>query len=253
MFTTENSNYTLHRNVIDIWLCRADELQSKADDFYTALCVEEIRRAERFKFETHKKRFIIFHAFMRKVLAKYLTIDAEQLHYIKGEKGKPYVSLNPDSTLADEIPLLQFNLSHSRDIALLAVTQKGELGVDIECIDRNTDWQGIAKRFFTFSEQASIFALPEQQQHLAFYELWTRKEAYMKVLGSGLSLSPTGFSLTVPPEKPAVIQHHSNKYRTGQLINFEQIILPDTLNNYFSTIASESPIQNINYYQFNLT
>ncbi len=237
----------LQENVIDIWLCQANELQSKAGDFYAALSIEEKNRADRFKFETHKNRFILFHGFMREVLAKYLTISPEHIQYTKGEKGKPYLFLKDDNERA-----LQFNLSHTRDIALLAVTKKAELGVDIECIDRKTEWQGIAKRFFTLSEQTSLFALPVQQQQPAFYELWTRKEAYMKVLGCGLSLSPTQFSLTVPPEVPALIEHHSEKYYPHGAIKFQNIILPETLKKFRAAlaIASNIPIQTINCYQF---
>lgn len=238
----------LQENVIDIWLCQANELQSKAGDFYAALSIEEKNRADRFKFAAHKNRFILFHGFMREVLAKYLTISPEYIQYTKGEKGKPYLFLKDD----DKQRALQFNLSHTRDIALLAVTKKAELGVDIEYIDRKTDWQGIAKRFFTSSEQTSLFALSVQQQQPAFYELWTRKEAYMKVLGCGLSLSPTQFSLTVPPEVPALIEHHGEKYYPHVAIKFQNIILPKTLKKFRAAlaIASNISIQTINCYQF---
>ncbi|MCU7836775.1 MAG: 4'-phosphopantetheinyl transferase superfamily protein [gamma proteobacterium symbiont of Taylorina sp.] len=235
--------HSIKENNIDIWLCQSDSQQSKLDYFYSILCNEEKKRADRFKFDEHKNRFIVFHGFLRDVLAKYLTLDAKDIQYIKGEKGKPYLSNS-------ESPSLQFNLSHTRDVAILAITKKGEVGVDIESIDRKTDWQGIVKRFFTVQEQRALFALEKEEQRQAFYELWTRKEAYMKVLGTGLSLSPTEFTLSVPPEKPALIDHHCEKYQTEKLIHFEQLVLPDQLNNFSATIASEFPTQRLNYYHY---
>ena len=207
------------------------------------MSAEEKQRANRYKFAEHKNRFIIFHGFMREVLAQYIDIKPAAIRYSKGEKGKPYLE-NPLVTP------LQFNLSHTKDIAILAIASQGEVGVDIENLDRKTDWQGIVKRFFTDQEQQVLFALPEDKQRHAFYELWTRKEAYMKVLGTGLSLSPTDFSLTVPPEKPALIQHHSEKFKTDKDIQFKKISLPANLNNYFATIASEFKIKSLNHFQF---
>ena len=194
----------IEKNSIDIWICQFDTHQEKLDSFFLTLSIDEINRAERFKFKEHRNRFIIFHGFMREVLAKYLLFDPQKINFIKGDKGKPYLSNEHKSTL-------QFNLSHTQDVALLAIADKGEVGIDIESIDRKTDWQGIAKRFFTAQEYDALFALPEDEQRLAFYDHWTRKEAYMKVLGTGLSLSPTVFSLTMAPQKPAIIELHNNQ------------------------------------------
>ena len=202
-------------NTIDIWICQFDTHQYNLDNFYLTLSAEEKQRAKRYKFIEHKNHFIIFHGFMREILARYLQIKPIDIVYTKGDKGKPYLSSQLNSSI-------QFNLSHTKDIALLAISNDSEVGVDIEHLDRKTDWQGIVKRFFTADEQQALFNLPEALQQQAFYELWTRKEAYMKVLGSGLSLSPTDFSLTVPPEKPALLQHHSEKFRTDKKISFKK-------------------------------
>lgn len=234
--------HTLQKSTIDIWLCNSAH-HNKHDDFYSILSAEEIKRAKRYKFEQHKNRFIIFHGFMRKVLAIYLQLKPIDIEYIKGEKGKPYLA----NTLSSS---LQFNLSHTRDIAILAIASQSEVGVDIEHIDRKTDWQGIVKRFFTDQEQQTLFELPEELQQQAFYELWTRKEAYMKVLGSGLSLSPTDFSLTVPPQAPALIHHYSEQFKINQSIQFKKLNLPTYINGYCATIASEMHIQSINYFNF---
>jgi len=183
---------------------------------------------------------------MREVLSRYLDINAVDVQYIKGKKGKPYLS----DEMGTANKVLQFNLSHCAEVAILAISQQGEVGVDIESIDRKTDWQGIVKRFFTVQEQQALFSLPQDQQRLAFYELWTRKEAYMKVLGTGLSLSPTAFCLTVPPEKPALLKHYDKQYQTEQLIDFQQIALPEQYNHYTATLAADFPVKSMSYYQY---
>lgn len=186
-------------------------------------------RAERFKFDIHRNRFIASHGFMRTVLAKYLNIKANEIEYLQGEQGKPFLSNDQDD--------LQFNLSHTQDFAILAVTRNATLGIDIESTDRKTDWQGICKRFFTLSEQEALFSLNEGQQAFAFFDLWTRKEAYMKVIGAGLSLSPLDFSLSVFPEKPVLIHHDSNKFSSPDEVVFSTINLPESLGSYCATLA----------------
>ena len=145
---------------------------------------------------------------------------------------------------------IQFNLSHTQQVALLAVTLDKDVGIDIEHIDRKTDWKGICQRFFTKPEQEALFSLAESQQELAFYTLWTRKEAYMKVLGTGLSLSPTEFTLTVPPESPALVEHHSQKIEACNTVQFIDVLLPDTFDHYCATLASSSEIKSHRFFRF---
>ena len=246
MFLTTNKKHQLEENIIDIWLCQSDSVQDRTDYFMSALSSEEKARAERFKFDIHRNRFVLYHGFMREVLAKYLNVDPAAIEYKTGDKGKPSLS---DSTC--ETQSLQFNLSHTQDNAMLAVTKKAEVGIDIEHIDRNTDWKGICQRFFTQPEQKALFSIETlEEQERAFYELWTRKEAYMKVLGTGLSLSPTEFTLTVPPEQPALVEHISTKYQHFDHVEFVRIDLPESCHTSCATLASSSPIRECHYYLF---
>ena len=244
---SENPDFNLQQGVIDIWLYQADITQERLDYFRSLLSSEEQARAQRLKFEIHQKRFIISHGFKRSVLAKYLAIEPAHIQYQRGDKGKPSL-LAADYNSQN----LKFNLSHTQDIVLLAVTRDAELGVDIEYMDRKTDWEAICQRFFTDPEQQALFSLAKEKQKSAFYQLWTRKEAYMKVLGSGLSLPPTGFTLTVPPQSPALLQHHSEKYQPSKQIEFIDIELPETLKNYRATLAAESSIREYRCLQYTL-
>ncbi len=217
----------------NIWLCQLSHLFPQEALFFSYLSQEEKVRAKRFKFALHRSRFIASHGFTRSVLAHYLKQYETDISYKKGDYGKPY--------LADiKHHNLYFNLSHTDDIALLAITQGIEVGVDIESNERKTDWQNIVKRFFTLSEQKALFLLPEVKQRNAFFQLWTRKEAYMKVLGTGLALAPTQFSLTVPPESPALIKHHSSQYPALENVCFNSINMPKKFNHYYASVAVAS-------------
>lgn len=241
-FSTPPDTLTLSDQIIDIWLCQLSDIEDRNAHYLSQLSLEEKNRAERFKFDIHRNRFIASHGFVRTVLAQYLSIQACTIDYKKGEQGKPFLS-------GSDSEHLQFNLSHTQDLAILAVTRKTEVGIDIEYNDRKTDWKGICKRFFTIPEQDSLFALSDTQQEMAFFDLWTRKEAYMKVLGTGLSLSPTEFTLTVYPEKPALIQHHSLKFDSLEQVEFTSIDLPEQLGSYSATLAAASNIE-CSYYTF---
>jgi len=223
----------------------ADTVQDRAEYFNSLLSAQEQARAQRFKFDIHRNRFIISHGFKRSVLAKYLAVEPGSIQYVLSDKGKPSL---PESENNNQD--LKFNLSHTQDVSLLAVSRNIELGIDVEFKDRKTDWQGVCQRFYTVPEQEALFLLPKEQQQSAFFQLWTRKEAYMKVLGSGLSLPPTGFTLTVPPQAPALIQHHSTKVQASIQVEFIDIDLPDTLSDYCATLALESAIHEQRCYQY---
>jgi len=241
----KNPDFKLPQGIVDIWLCQADTVKDEFDYFRSLLSAEEQARAQRFKLEIHRNRFIISHGFKRSVLAKYLSIEPAHIQFQSGEKGKPSLI-----AAVDEEQDIKFNLSHTQDITLLAISRGTELGIDIEYIDRKTEWAEICQRFYTEPEQQALFALAKEKQKSAFYQLWTRKEAYMKVLGSGLSLPPTGFTLTVPPQSPSLIQHYSEKYQPSVQIEFIDIELPDVLNHYRATLAAETSICEYRCYQY---
>ncbi|MCW8924107.1 MAG: 4'-phosphopantetheinyl transferase superfamily protein, partial [Gammaproteobacteria bacterium] len=228
-----------------IWLCQIDAVQERLGYFSSLLSTEEQARAQRFKFEIHRNRFIISHGFMRSVLARYLNIEPVRILYLYGDRGKPsLISFDCDSLG------LKFNMSHTQDITLLAVTRNAELGIDVEFIDQESDWKNIAHQFFTQSEQQSLFSLAKEKQRKAFYQLWTRKEAYMKMLGDGLYLPSTAFSLTVPPQSPGLIRNPLTKDQSSMQVEFINIDLPIVLSNYCATLVAESSSCECHYYQY---
>ena len=146
---------------------------------YTALNQEEQQRAARYHFERDRTRFIVARGLLRYLLSAYLNKTAEDIVFQCGSQGKPIIA---DSTV-------QFNVSHSADRILIGIGYHHPLGVDVEHLTRTIEIDSISARFFTANEAKQIQALSGAAQRRAFFNVWTRKEALLKTIGSGLSLS----------------------------------------------------------------
>jgi 4'-phosphopantetheinyl transferase len=152
----------------------ADELLGRCEE---TLSAEERERMARFKFDRDRRRYAVAHAALRSILAGYLRVHPLNLRFSFGPTGKPRLA-------SDD---LAFNLSHSHEMALIAVTQTGEIGIDIEWVDPDFAFEDVAQRFFTSREVRALTSLPGHLQRQAFYKCWTSKEAYLKAKGTGLS------------------------------------------------------------------
>lgn len=168
---------------------------SKAD--LDLLDDQERRRTARYYFAPDQVRFSVCHANMRRILGSYLGKPPESLVYREAEGGKP--ELVPEAS----DPPLRFNLSHSKSVALLAVTLSSEVGVDVE--DVRPIERDVAKRFFSPTEIASMAPLDGEERLDAFYRCWTRKEAILKVEGQGLRIPLDSFDVSVRAEEPAAL------------------------------------------------
>ncbi len=224
---TENMN--LDDDTVHIWLCHLNISPPRMKQFYPLLSDREKERSERFVNFIHRKRFIAAHGFMRTALASYTPQSADELIFNKSDKGKP--------SLINEANI-QFNLSHSHNLACLAICKQHAIGVDIEYMDRKNQWQKLIRRFFTAEEQTKIFALPEPEQQQAFFQVWTRKEAHMKVTGLGLHLSPTRFTVSVPPEPPAFIEYLNSD--ESSIWHMNEIQMPDNFKQYCGCYSATS-------------
>lgn len=230
----------LEAGTIHIWLSYLNLHETRLKHLYPLLSADEKERSERLKLYKHRKRFIASHGFMRSVLSLYLDTPAEQLEFSFKEHGKPELILNQHQ------PDIRFNLSHSNNLAILAVSQSNEVGIDIEFMEKKAEWKKIINRFFTDTEQKAIFSLPEEQQRTAFFKVWTRKEAFMKVTGLGLHLPPAQFSVSTPPEPAKFIEYINEKENDD--VHMQDIALPKTFNDYVGCVsASEKYTQSINY------
>jgi 4'-phosphopantetheinyl transferase len=154
---------------------------------------EERTRADRFLFPQHRDRFAVGRGVLRQVLGGCRRQAPESLRFEYGPQGKP--------SLADDD--LRFNLSHAAGLALLALGRGVTLGVDVEDAERTVDHEGVGRRFFSPAEHEVLMALPEGQRRQGFFNAWTRKEAFIKAKGGGLSIPLDSFAVTLRPGEPA--------------------------------------------------
>lgn len=172
---------------VHVW--RVDLTVPAGAEGLASLSPDERERAERLRFAVHRRRFVRARAALRSILARYAGADPAALAFRYGEHGKP--------ALAGQGP--GFNLSHSEDVALCAVAAVRILGVDVEWAARPVEHLTLAERFFAPGEVAALRAVPSEDVPAAFFACWTRKEAYVKATGLGLSLPLHGFEVSLAP------------------------------------------------------
>lgn len=167
------------------------------------LAADEISRADRFHFAKDRDHFIVARGLLRTLLAAYLGADAAGLRFAYAEKGKP--SLADASNAGSQPDAVNFNLAHSHGGALYAFSRGRELGVDLEFIRENFEGEKIAERFFSAAEIETLELVPRELKEQAFFECWTRKEAYIKARGEGLSMPLDEFDVSLRPGEPAAL------------------------------------------------
>jgi 4'-phosphopantetheinyl transferase len=183
----------LAENEVHLWRADLEALAPHEPRWQLLLSADEQKRAARFHFAADRQRFAAARATLRVILAGYLKILPVDIDFCYSKKDKPHLApRHADCGIT-------FNLSHSGGIALYAFARRRELGVDVERISRNVDVAGIARRFFSEQEQKQLLRLPADEQVESFFRCWTRKEAYIKATGDGLSLPLSQFDVSLEP------------------------------------------------------
>ncbi len=214
----------IHVHVFDLDLPAA-----RVGGFEHLLSPDEVSRAERFKRDRDRSRFIVGRGQLRSVLAHYLNNDPSSLRFDYGPHGKP--SLPAGSPVEQ----LQFSFSHSHSTAIVGVQRDEELGIDIEFIRPYPDVLQIAQRFFSTEEYETLRLLAPEELDLAFLRYWTPKEAIIKSIGRGLSEDLSNF--TVPPgsgHSPEVVTLDTPDHSTTRWL----LPVPEPLEGYVTALAT---------------
>ena len=236
MWLSPPDQLKLTSNDVHLWRMNLDLSLREVNQRFHILDETEKNKANRFKFEHHKNRFIVARSTLKFILSRYLNIAPEQIKLTYNPYGKP--------KLLDEIneQNLAFNLSHSQDLAIYGVTCDRLIGVDVEHLRPMPDAEQLVQRFFHPEEAKQLQSLAIIEKHKAFFQLWTAKEAYLKAIGQGISggLEQVKISLD-PPLKYLTLP--SNDQTPWNLLSF----IPHP--NYLAAIAVQGNRYQINYWQ----
>jgi 4'-phosphopantetheinyl transferase len=182
---------------VHVWAASLRTSPALLETLARTLAPGERQRAEQFRFQRDRDRFVAGRGILRTILGAYVGIGPAAVALEYGSHGKP--SLARTHGVAG----LHFNLAHSEDLALMAVTRAGTVGIDVERVRRLDDAEDLVARFFSPRESAQFGALPPEQKAAAFFNLWTRKEAWLKATGEGIGSRLGEVEVSFRPGEPA--------------------------------------------------
>lgn len=182
---------------VHVWRVELEQPEHLLEKFRKTLDQYELDRASRFHFEKHRRHFTVGRGVLRQLLSQYLGTKPEAIRISYGAYGKPALSGEHEDSR------LRFNMSHSHEVALFAFAEDREIGVDVEHIRSDFASEEVARRFFSRREVETFNALPQHDQVTGFFKCWTRKEAFIKVIGRGMSQPLDKFDVTL--EQPAAL------------------------------------------------
>ncbi len=197
IWKTPLSGLPLPKNDIHIWRAALDLPNTSIQELNRTLSIDEKQRAERFHFDQDRNRLIVRRGILRSILGCYLSVEPSRLQFCNGKNGKPGLADTSGNGT------IHFSLSHSEGIALYSFTRDREIGVDIECVHDIPEMDQIAEEFFSVKENDVFRSLPENKKKEAFFNCWTRKEAFIKAIGDGLSHPLDKFDVSMAPGEPA--------------------------------------------------
>jgi len=221
-------------NDVHLWLIPV--VDTISEDHFQLLSKAEQDRFARYRHEPDRLLFYSSHVAMRQILSAYISQKPEDIIYEFLEKGKPSFS---------DLEI-QFNLSHSKHLAVLAITQNNIIGVDLEYTKQGIDFEDLANRFFNKNEAKKLRRAQEMQP--SFYRCWTRKEAFIKALGEGLTYPLQNFQVSfLEDEQPELIAIGDD---VSETTNWTMLNIDNLPSNYFGAIAvrkSEVEVTQFNF------
>jgi len=202
-----------------VWLLPCRQARTVMDELFVTLDEEERQRANRYRFEYDRDRFIASRGAVRQVLAGYLHCTPSEVGFDLTKRGKPRLAER-------HATMLRFNVSTSHDWAMLAVTLGREVGIDVERIDSKRADLGIASHYFAPGEVHALEGMAEDERLHGFFNCWTRKEAFVKATGEGLSRPLDSFEVSLAPGQPASlirIQGRENAVQRWRMADLAEV------------------------------
>jgi 4'-phosphopantetheinyl transferase len=191
----------LGKDEVHVWSAWLGADPLRLCDLETLLSKEERNRANQFYFVEDRNRFITGRGLLRTILSRYLKEKPEGLQFQNTYYGKPKL----DPTIHPRAALTRFNLAHSKQLVLFALANEREIGIDVEYVRNDVDVEALVTQFFARNEAAKLRSLPAFRRHEAFFRCWTRKEAYIKARGEGLSMPLDRFEVSFLPDEPVAL------------------------------------------------
>ena len=230
----------LDGTTVDIWKVVLEASAVERECMSAILSADEIARAGRFHFERDRHRYISCRGALRKILARYLSIEATDLSFSYSEHGKPFLG---DTKSTDGIT---FNLSHSSATGVIAVSRNRRVGIDIEFPRQGIEMAALARRYFSQWEAARLESLRGEDLTAAFFSVWTRKEAYVKARGDGLSLPLGQFDVSIDPDEASLLRTRHDPDDCNRWIMKSIPVNPGS----FCTLVAESPLGRVRNWHF---
>lgn len=221
----------LIKKQIHLWYISINTTVSLSS-LFSILSLDEQQKANDFYFNKHKASYILRKSALRLILSQYCMISPNAINFKYNYYQKPYLKINPFN--------LQFNMSHSHEMAILAITKKHPIGVDLECIKPMENVTDIAHQFFSPQEYSKFTLVPTNQKIKTFYTIWTRKEAFIKAIGKGLSYPLNTFEVAFLPTDPIKILKINNSTTDASKWSLNSYIFNYKHHRYLIAIVTKS-------------
>ena len=193
-------DYALGRDEVHVWRIPLDWPPTRIRALNAVLSIDEKQKADRYHFAVDRVRHVVGRGVLRTILARCMRTDAERLCFEYSAFGKPRLAAS-----STEIPV-RFNVSHSGELVLIVLTIGRAVGIDVERMRTDLEVERIAASFFSPQERLALQSLPAQLRFQAFFDCWTRKEAYIKAVGEGLTLPLDQFDVCfLPGQQPRLL------------------------------------------------
>ena len=223
-----------------LWYLRLERSDKERLYLQNLLSIDELNRAKRFVFEKDQASFIVARGLLRKILGQYANSPPDVLKFSYNIYGKPFLTQNGTQSVFD------FNISHSHNVALLGITRKSQIGVDVEKLNPDIAIPQIAESYFSKKEASLFRSLPKNKKVEGFFKCWTCKEAYIKAKGKGLSIPLDGFHVDFnSPGQPRLLK--SNLYpKDVNKLDFYSFNIAES---FAAAVVVDKYISNFKYYQ----